>query len=297
LAWVGAAWALAALVGLARLLARTAASWEMALAPADATISATAERLARELGIAPVPVLVSPGAALPYATAIPSARVVLPESLVGALAAGDLELVLRHELTHVARLDHLWSLLLEALKVAFALHPSARRLAAEVGLAREMAVDARIGAVAPRAYAHLLVDVAELHRFGIREAGEVSLEPVSLKKRIDMLTNPQPQRAARLLPTVALSVLFAGVGLLLPVSKVAAVEVADHGTLKLKVGGTLVLDHPARLEKIAIADPNVIDIRPLNDRETQVEAKGPGVTTLIIWTLDQTRHTYRVIVE
>ena len=289
LALAGLVWLFLSFVGLARLCARTAYAGWLARGRTEVPppLLERSELLARELGIPPPRLIVSSRAALPFAVAFPATAVVLPEPMLRALEEEKLTLVLRHELTHLARADHLAAVLVELLKVPFAFHPLAARLCRELGLAREMAVDARLGAVAPRAYAHLLVDVAELHRFGPREAGEVALEPTSLERRIDMLTRPLPHRAARLAPV-----------LLLALGLFGADESPDrYEELHLAVGAVKVIT-VVGTQRIAIGDPDVADVMPLGKDGSEIQIKGvaKGMTTVLVWTAAK-RLEYKIVVE
>ncbi|MGC4121724.1 MAG: M56 family metallopeptidase [Myxococcales bacterium] len=294
LAALALAWLALVALGLARLAWTFARDGSLSRgeAPLPEGAADVVDRLARELEVAPPRLVVSRRAALPFVLALPRPTVVLPEVIARALDAPALELVLRHELTHLARGDHWTAVALELFKVPFTLHPFAARLCQEIGLAREMAVDARLGAVAPRAYAHLLVDVAELHRFGPREAGEVALEPHSLERRIQMLTNPTRHRSAPLLPALALAALLAAGAMMLPsLPAFAEGNEPDGSTIALTVGNQRLL-HFSEVARIAIGDPTVADVRPFGKTQVLVWATGRGRTTLLVWTADGQRHTY-----
>ncbi|HCF57028.1 MAG TPA: hypothetical protein DFS52_03400 [Myxococcales bacterium] len=298
LAWLGAAWTLVALIGLARLglSAMRAARLARAEAPVPAAADAIAERLARELGIAPPRLVVSARASLPFVRGLP-ATVVLPEALLGSIDEDALELVLRHELTHLARLDHLFALGLSLLEVPFTFHPSARRLSEEIGLAREMAVDVRVGAVAPRAYAHLLVDVVELHRFGPREAGEVALDSRSLERRIEMLASTQSHRAARFWPTLVLSLILGGVALAAPTPPDDEQEVKEQPVINVALNGFETLMFDLKISRVSIGNPEIVNVGVISTHEVGLEGTKPGRTTLLVWTEDGKRHVHLLVVK
>ena len=297
LAWVGAAWALVALFGLARLAVATARSARLARAEAQVppAAGAIAERLARELGIAPPRLVVSGRASLPFVRGLP-ATVVLPAALLESIDEDALGLVLRHELTHLARLDHLWALALSLLEVPFTFHPSARRLAEEIGLAREMAVDARVGAVAPRAYAHLLVDVVELHRFGPREAGEVALDSSSLERRIEMLAGTRTHRAARFWPTVVLALALGGVAVAAPTPPQPGASEPQR-VVNVPLDGLETLFFDTRISRVSIGDPEIVDVEVISTQEVSLAGTQRGRTTLLVWTEDGKRHVYLMLVK
>jgi beta-lactamase regulating signal transducer with metallopeptidase domain len=301
LALVGGIWLLLSFFGLARFAARTAHVALLAREGAEipAPVRALSEQLARELGIAPPQLVFSLRATLPFVRAAPP-TVVVPSMLLEALDEPGLALVLRHELVHLSRLDHLSALLLELLAIPFTFHPTARDLSRRIGLAREMAVDRRVGAVAPRAYAHLLVDVAELHRFGPREAGEVALETSSLERRVEMLTRPDSHRPARFWPLVALTLALGGLAALVPSSSAAQMpeeQGAEHGAkLVLEVNQSLVIA-TEKLERIAIGDPTIADVKPRSRNQIEITGLSEGRTTMLVWTADGKKTTYLLDVK
>jgi len=54
-------------------------------------------------------------------------------------------------------------------------------------------------------------------------------------------------------------------------------------TLVLITGTSEVVDHPATLERVSIADPEVADAVVVSANEVVVNAKAPGQTTLLLW--------------
>jgi Zn-dependent protease with chaperone function len=129
--------------------------------PAPDKVRAIAESLAADLGI-PVPQLVvSDVTNLPFTTGFFTPMVVLPQSLLARASFEQLEFVLHHELVHVARGDLRASLGIGLLRQLFTFHPTASPLVAEIALAREASVDAKVAAGAPLQYARFLVELAE----------------------------------------------------------------------------------------------------------------------------------------
>jgi beta-lactamase regulating signal transducer with metallopeptidase domain len=105
------------------------------------------------------------------------------------------ELAIRHELVHLARGDHWSSAGVALMRSLLPLHPTARRVHADCALAREEAVDALVAPMAPRAYAHLLLDAA-----AFRDDLEpmVAMSGTQLAHRIERLTHGSPLRRAGL---------------------------------------------------------------------------------------------------
>jgi hypothetical protein len=104
--------------------------------------------------------VVSPEFAAPFATGFLAPMVGLdPHSCT--LGPVELRYALEHELAHIARGDTRLALGVELARRCFIGHPSARWLIAELGWAREAAVDARVAGDSPRGYAQFLVASAE----------------------------------------------------------------------------------------------------------------------------------------
>jgi beta-lactamase regulating signal transducer with metallopeptidase domain len=133
-------------------------------------------------------VLVSEEASVPFA-AIPWApALVLPAAFLATFDQRALDLVFEHETAHLERGDLWISALVRAVRVLFPFHPAAARLADEIAFAREAAVDARVSAVDPHAYATLLLEVAAHARFD-QPPRPVSMDETALERRIVMLTD------------------------------------------------------------------------------------------------------------
>lgn len=129
--------------------------------PAGSPASALASRLAHELGVRRVDLLMSGEVAGPVAVGTRRPAVLLPPWLLAGAGRGELESVLGHELAHVARRDCAVQLAVEALLLPLAPHPAAWWLRAELAKAREMACDETAAALAGgRAYARSLLGLA-----------------------------------------------------------------------------------------------------------------------------------------
>ena len=303
----GLSWlALAGLVWLAAVatcaLGAAVRAWRLAglrrraqLAPTEVVMQAV--ELSRAAGELPPWVLVSSEARVPFVAGVLRPFVIIPESLLAALEPPALALVIGHELCHL-RCGDPW----KALVVGFARallfpHPSARRLVRAWAQAREEAVDARIAAPDPHAYAHLLVDVAAHTSFGRREAFLVSIRSSSLEKRITMLSSTRRPAARSWLLTLVLAAGLAGVGALIPVAHaqgapattVQAGEIdssltqgSPGGVIVLRIGHTGSVSQRG-LSRLAIGDPSVADAKPAGGDTVLITGLSEGKTTLLIW--------------
>jgi beta-lactamase regulating signal transducer with metallopeptidase domain len=296
LASLGAVWLVAMMVGAFSAIRRLAESRRIIRngAPLSEEAQARMERLARELGISTPKVVLSDEDCLPFVSAWPQACVVIPSPLVEALSPDALDLVLRHELLHLARGDHQGAIALGLLRIPFTFHPLAKRLCEEIDLAREMAVDERIGATSPHAYARTLVDVAQLHRFGAREA-EVALRPTSLVRRIQMLTQPSLHRPVRWLPQLFAALTLAAVGMLFPRVNASAEEQEDS-VIQLSAQETKTMTFHD-LDRIAIKEPAIADIETAEKDKLVLLGVKPGETTMALWFKDKRKLIYRIVVK
>jgi hypothetical protein len=136
---------------------------------------------------------VSPEFAAPFATGFLSPVVGLdPQSC--KLGPVELGYTLEHELSHIARGDTRLAFCVELARRCFIGHPSARWLIAELGWAREAAVDASVAGDSPRGYAQFLVASAE--RWSLARAASTSsvfMANTALARRIEMLTSSSRQ--------------------------------------------------------------------------------------------------------
>ena len=67
--------------------------------------------------------------------------------------------------------------------------------------------------------------------------------------------------------------------------------------IPLTVGRSVVLDHPDDIVRIAITDPNIVDAVPISTREILLNAKNPGLSTLIIWSRSGERNFFTISVK
>jgi beta-lactamase regulating signal transducer with metallopeptidase domain len=191
---LGGVWLLGLAFGVAR---RLRALWALEglrrrALPAAESIQRCAQRIAREHGIRPPRLLRSSEVVVPFTCGILRPVVLLPPEGI-AETEQELEFVLAHEIAHVARRDGAVAFGVSWACAAFALHPSARRLASEIAFAREASVDAEVAAAGPLEYARFLLASAERTRSaGTPWLMTVSMAETALSRRIDMLVNPSP---------------------------------------------------------------------------------------------------------
>ncbi|WP_223640753.1 pilus assembly protein N-terminal domain-containing protein [Corallococcus sp. EGB] len=67
-------------------------------------------------------------------------------------------------------------------------------------------------------------------------------------------------------------------------------------TLTLKKGGKHMLTVPG-LSRVALGDPSVVDVKTTGVNGVEVSALKAGKTTLIVWSGDGARRTYRIVVK
>lgn len=67
--------------------------------------------------------------------------------------------------------------------------------------------------------------------------------------------------------------------------------------IALTVGRSVVLDHPDELHRVAITDDSVADAIAISTREVLINAKTPGVTTLILWSKSGDRNFFTIKVD
>jgi hypothetical protein len=199
---IGAAWLLLVATRLAAIAVR-ARHLHGLLSRARAPVPGLIEALAREaraVSIDAPELLVSDEVGVPFTVRVFRPAIVLPSQLAGSADPETLRLILRHELSHVARGDVARDVAVTLLLALFSIHPLARSLAREIRLAREAAVDAHVAPSAPRAYANLLVMMAER----VRHAGElgVGMDDTELGARIRRILDGAQvkRRAARMAP-------------------------------------------------------------------------------------------------
>lgn len=65
----------------------------------------------------------------------------------------------------------------------------------------------------------------------------------------------------------------------------------------MTVGKAVILDHPDEITRVSISDPGVADAVAVSTKEVLLNAKGPGVTTLVIWSKSGERNFFTLNVS
>jgi beta-lactamase regulating signal transducer with metallopeptidase domain len=150
--------------------------------------------------------LVSGDANIPFTARVLRPVIVLPRA-TEAFGTEALGLVFRHELEHVVRHDVAVDVAVTVLFALFTGHPMARALAREIRFAREAAVDEAVAPRAPRAYASLLVSMAEHIQ---NNPGAAAMDDSDLAARIrGIIGGPVSKRPSRSLPALFAFILLA----------------------------------------------------------------------------------------
>lgn len=134
-----AAWIAVSLALLARVFVSYAALYRLS-ARAAAAAPELSERITGTVRRA-VRLAVSDEIAIPMATGPLRPAVLMPETLVTRMSAGDLEQVGRHEAAHLARYDDYALMAQRVIEALLALHPVVRWLTRQIDLEREIACD------------------------------------------------------------------------------------------------------------------------------------------------------------
>jgi hypothetical protein len=142
-----------------------------------------------------IPVHESAAVAAPLTAGVFRPRILLPQ-VWRDWPAEKLRAVLVHEAAHVWRRDGMIALLTQVNRCLFWFHPLAWWLEREIMATAEQAADeAAVGtSVAPRAYAQILIEMADevRRRGGLRAAQALSMAGGSLERRIDSILSAHP---------------------------------------------------------------------------------------------------------
>lgn len=65
----------------------------------------------------------------------------------------------------------------------------------------------------------------------------------------------------------------------------------------MTVGKAVILDHPDEITRVSISDPGIADAVAVSTKEVLLNAKGPGVTTLVIWSKSGERNFFTLNVS
>jgi bla regulator protein blaR1 len=147
-------------VGLWRVRALHRNSIELDVATLDPAIAEVFRTL---LSGCHVKLCASKEVAVPAAVGLCRPAIVFPARLLPCLSGREIEMIVRHELAHLRRLDDWTNLAQKIVKAVFFFHPAVWWIENRLTLEREMACDEMVLAQtgSPRAYASSLISFAE----------------------------------------------------------------------------------------------------------------------------------------
>lgn len=67
--------------------------------------------------------------------------------------------------------------------------------------------------------------------------------------------------------------------------------------IAMTVGKAVILDHPDEITRVSISNPEVADAVAVSTKEVLLNAKGPGITTLVIWSKSGERNFFTLNVS
>lgn len=161
-----AAWALGAFLLLIRLahgLWRVQVVRKNCLELSPENISSAVSEILRVGSRRRVSLCTSTELTVPAAVGLFRPAIVFPASLLPELSTGEVEMIVRHEMAHLARWDDWTNLIQKIAKALFFFHPAVWWIENRLTLEREMACDDMVLAQtnSPRAYASSLISFAE----------------------------------------------------------------------------------------------------------------------------------------
>jgi beta-lactamase regulating signal transducer with metallopeptidase domain/predicted nucleic acid-binding Zn-ribbon protein len=251
-----AAWLAGTTVAATRLLLSLARAGRLARRSeemADVAWRAAADTIGARLGLRPLPVrlLVTPGVATPMAGGVRRPVIFLPAS-ARAWSAEHRDVVLAHEMAHLAGRDPLRHLVARLAVALYWFHPLAWIAAWKAMIAREQACDEAVLALGtrPSAYARVLLELAESMPVASPALGALPMiERSLLETRVMTILN----HVAR--PATKRRVLIPGTGaLVLTVFFVAAAQPAMKG-LASSVGVRVTAPPPSAASPTTLTAP------------------------------------------
>jgi pilus assembly protein CpaC len=72
---------------------------------------------------------------------------------------------------------------------------------------------------------------------------------------------------------------------------------AMQGRLQVTVGKSLILESPLKIERISVANGELVEAVAISPREVLINGKGPGETTMIVWQDSGKRLVYDLVVR
>ncbi|MFZ5468275.1 MAG: pilus assembly protein N-terminal domain-containing protein [Myxococcota bacterium] len=289
---VGGGWLLWVALGAMVALVRQRRGERLSVPPP--WVRARVEGLAHELGLTAPGVGVAEAGGIPHLRGVWRPTVVVPRVALESLDEKAVGLVLRHELVHLSRGDHLRFALARWVEVLFPLYPAARTLTRRLRSACEDAVDERVFAHAPRDYPRVLVDMAELHRFGPAQPPLVAMAATELNRRIRMLTVSARRPPAQPWLALLICAAFTGSALLIPSTLLASNE--ESHDLQMMAGESRLLNLTSDISRIAVGNPDVVDVGIHERSAVSLHAKAAGKTTLLVWNKAGQRSVYQLSV-
>jgi len=104
---------------------------------------------------------------------------------------------------------------------------------------------------------------------------------------------PFPAHAAGTVRAAAL----AGLLLAAALPALAQVTAGKSDEIAMTVGKAVILDHPDEITRVSISDPGIADAVAVSTKEVLLNAKGPGITTLVIWSKNGERNFFTLNVS
>src|ERR1035441_6974532 len=92
-------------------------------------------------------------------------------------------------------------------------------------------------------------------------------------------------------------IIFATTGLLGTVCAQEAAAPSAPGKLTVTVGKSLIIDSPMKIQRISVANGELIEAVPVNPKEVLINGKAAGETSLIIWQEGGNRLLYDLTVR
>ena len=221
--WIVLAWAAGVLYGSVRVLS----SWRRLVRlcrsaePVGPAEGAALERLCSALGIRrAVRLLASRDILVPATVGWLRPVVLVPVAALGGLSSAELELVLRHELAHVARHDYLVNLLQTAVETLLFFHPAVWWIGSVIRSERENCCDdlALASGAAPLSYARALTALETLRAL---PAPALSALGGSLPQRVRRLVLPRERCRPGWSVSASILPLLSGMAVAVPLSAAA----------------------------------------------------------------------------
>lgn len=193
-----------------------------------------------------VSVALSEGIRSPGLAGLVRPVILLPADILSWTSPEERTSILRHELAHVERWDHLASLFQSVLGAFLFFHPMLRYACNQLSLERELACDDRVLGLGtePKAYAEAILKAAERSFLTdvVHQAASFTSRR-TLERRIEMILNTnRMRRPLRQWPFLLLPVMLIGVSTWLvipaassrPVSRVGDSQPASNGPLSAR---------------------------------------------------------------